>query len=168
AGLGLRVADGEVDLTGEDPGQEERLLLVAAEPHDRGADRVERHERERRPGPLHLVEEDELVGRRPPLTSVFLGPADPEPSVRPDLPDDVPEERAPLARLPQFGPDLGCQQLREVLTQLVAQRLLLGGVLEEHRTSSKSTLGPWTPASWASKRTDAGDPVRLRLRPRPL
>ena len=162
AGLRFRVADGEVDLAGEDPGQEERLLLVAAEAHDRGPDRVEGDERERRPGPLHLVEEDELVGRRPPLTAVLPGPPDPEPPVRSDLPDDVAEQRAALPRLPQLGPDLGRQQLREVLTQLLAQRLLLGGVLEEHRTSSKSTLGPWTSASSASSSRAGRAPIHAR------
>src|SRR4030095_6627959 len=160
AGLGLRVADGEVDLTREDPAQGERLLLVTAEPHDRGADRVERDERERRPGPLHLVEEDELVGRRSSLTPVLPGPADPEPPVGAHLPEDVPAQRPPLPRLAQLGPDVGRQQLREVLAQLLAQRLLLGGVVEEHRTSSKSTLGPWTSASSASSSPAERAPTR--------
>src|SRR5262249_27915609 len=139
--FGLRVADGEVDLAGEDAGEEERLLLVGAEPHDRRPDRVERHERERRPRPLHLVEEDELVGGRAPLTPVLGGPADPEPPVRAHPPHEVPERRGPLPRLSELGAHLGRQQPGEVFAQLLAQRLLLGGVLQQHRTSSKSTRG---------------------------
>ncbi len=81
AGTRLGVTDGEVDLASQDPRQKVTLLLLGSVAHEHGTDRVERDEWERSPGPLDLVEEDELVGDRPPLASELLGPADPQPPV---------------------------------------------------------------------------------------
>ena len=82
AGVRFAVADGEVDLAGEDPGQEVGLLFVGAELHDRRADGVQRHQRQRHPGLGRLVEEDELFRRGHTAPAELLGPADAEPAVR--------------------------------------------------------------------------------------
>ena len=111
AGFGLGVADGEVQLAGQDLGQEERLLLVGAVAHDRRADGVDGDEGERRPGPPGLVEEDELVGGRPTLPAELGRPADAEPAVLADLAHDLAPGLAALAALGQSRPHLVGQQL---------------------------------------------------------
>ena len=114
-GIGLGVADCEVDLAGEDLREVFGLLLVRAECHDRRTDGVQGDEWKRGAGPLNLVEKDELIRRRTPLAAVLLGPTDTEPAVGPHLADDRVEQRAALARDPESGPDLGCEQVGEVL-----------------------------------------------------
>ena len=66
ARLGLGVADAEVDVAGQDLGEEEVLLLLGPEVHDGRADRVDGQHGHRGPGPHGLVEEDVLLdGPRP-------------------------------------------------------------------------------------------------------
>jgi hypothetical protein len=80
AGTRLAVADREVQVPRQDLRQEERLLLVAAERHDRRADRVRGEERDRHGGALGLVEEDVLVEQVrpcPPYSSGHDSPSQP-------------------------------------------------------------------------------------------
>ena len=143
ARLGLGVADGEVELAGEDLGQEERLLLLGAEAHDRRPHRVDGDEGERGAGAPGLVEEDELVGGRPALSAELGRPPDAEPPVLADLAHDLAPGLAALAALGQPGPHLVGQQLGVVATQLGAQLLLFGALFEEHRgAASRAVRGP--------------------------
>ena len=122
AGLGLGVADGEVDVAGQDAGQEVRLLLLGAEAHERRPDRVDGDEGERGVGPAGLDEEDELVGGRPALAAVLLGPAHAEPAVGADLADDLsPVLSRPSPPSDQAGTDLVGEQVGVVGPQLLAQ-----------------------------------------------
>ncbi len=135
ARVGLAVADGEVDLAGEDSGQEVRLLLVGAELHQGGPDGVQRHQRQRYAGLCGLVEEDELVHRRHAAPAVLLGPADPEPAVGPEPADGLAVEALLGGRVLVAGVDVLRHQLREVGAQLHAQLLLLRRVFEVHGSS---------------------------------
>ena len=139
ARLRLRIADRAVQLAPEDGGQEARPLVVGSEPHDRRPDRVHGDERERRTRPLHLVEEDELVGGRPALSAVLLRPAHAEPAVGPHLRNEGAEQRAPLSGDAERGAHLIGQQLVEIRAQLLAQRLLLGRVGEVHPSAESSS-----------------------------
>src|SRR6202044_3366380 len=117
----LGVPDGEVQLAGEDARQEERLLLVGAEAHDGRPDGVDGDEGERPTGAPRLVEEAELVRRRPSLPAELLGPPDAEPAVLADLAHHLRPGLAALAALGQAGPHLVGQEIAVVLTQLGAQ-----------------------------------------------
>ena len=79
--VGLGVADAEVDLPGQDLGQEELLLLLRAELHDGRAHGVDGQHGHRGPAAHRLVEEDELLDGRAALAAPLLGPADAEPAV---------------------------------------------------------------------------------------
>ena len=81
AGIGLGVADAEVDLAAEDLGEEEVLLLRAAELEDRRSHRVDRQHGHRGAGPHRLVEEDELLDRTAALAAVLGRPSDAEPAI---------------------------------------------------------------------------------------
>ena len=143
AGPGLGVADGEVQLAGEDLRQEERLLLLGTETHDGRPDGVDGDEGERRAGAPRLVEEDELVRRRPALPAELLGPPDAEPAVLADLAHHLRPGLAALAALGQARPHLVGEELGVVLTQLGAQLLLFGALFEEHRgAASRAFCGP--------------------------
>ena len=133
ARLGLGVADGEVDLARQDLGQEEGLLLIGAETHDGRPHRVDGDEGKGGAGAPRLVEEDELVGRRPTLPAELGRPSDAQPAVLADLAHDLAPGGAPLAALGQAGPHLFGQQLGVVGAQLGAQLLLFGAFFEEHR-----------------------------------
>ena len=142
-GLGLGVADGEVELTCEDLRQEERLLLVGAEAHDGRPDGVDGDEGERRTGAPGLVEEDELVRRRPALAAELARPSDAEPAVLADLAHHLAPGRTALAALGETRPHLVGEELAVVLTQLGAQLLLFGALFEEHRGAASRVLrGP--------------------------
>ena len=143
AGPGLGVADGEVQLAGEDLRQEERLLLVGTEAHDGRPDGVDGDEGERRTGAPCLVEEDELVRRRPALPAELRGPPDAEPAVLADLAHHLGPGLAALAALGKARPHLVGEELGVVLTQLGAKLLLFGALFEEHRgAASRAFCGP--------------------------
>ena len=132
AGTGLGVADGEVDLAGQDPRQEEALLLVGPEPHDHRAHGVEGDEGERGPGPLHLGEEDELVRGRAALAPELLGPADAQPPVLAHTPDQRPEHLAALGLGVEGLADVVGEQLGEVGPELLPEGQLLRSLFEVH------------------------------------
>ncbi len=132
AGVRLRVADAEVDLPGQDLGQEELLLLLAAVVHDRRADRVDGEHGHRRPAAHGLVEEDELLDGGTALTAPLRGPADPQPAVGRHLLGDPPRRRADAVALGQLLLDLGGEEIGVVLAQLPAKGLLLLGVADLH------------------------------------
>ena len=90
----LAVADAEMNLAGEDLRQEELLLLFAAVPHDGRTDGIDREHRNRRTRAHGLVEEHELLDLRSALAAVFLGPADPEPTVLAHLAHDLAHRRS--------------------------------------------------------------------------
>jgi hypothetical protein len=128
----LRVADAEVDLAPEDLRQEELLLLLGAEVHDRGTDGVDGEHRDGRAGAHRLVEEDELLDGRPPLPAVLLRPADAEPAVLAHPSHDAAHHLTDAVGVGQLLLDLGRQELGVVRAQLAAERLLLVGVADVH------------------------------------
>jgi hypothetical protein len=138
AGFRLGVPDREVDLAGEDAGQEAPLLLLAALLDEGGPHRVERHEGEGRAGPAGLLEPDLLLDRRASPPAVLAGPADTEPAVGAHLPNDPALKRAGLHRS-QLCAHLGGDQPCVVLANLLPQRLLLGRVINVHLSPPRRT-----------------------------
>src|SRR5262245_15510306 len=130
-GLGLAVADREVDLPREDPGEEAPLLLLGPEGHQRRAHGIDRDERKRRLRTPHLVEPDRLLDGAEPAPAVLLRPADAEPAVAPHLLDQ-PLDLRPALHAAQLAALVGRDQLLEVGAQLAPQRLLLVGVVDVH------------------------------------
>ena len=80
AGLGLGVAECEVDLAGVDAGQPLALLLFVADAHDRRRDRGDGQRQHRRPGRFDLVDEDPLLDRALLEPAVLLRPGDAPPA----------------------------------------------------------------------------------------
>ena len=132
AGLRLGVADAEVQVAGEDLGQEEVLLLVRAELHDRRAHGVDREHGHRGAHPHGLVEEDELLDLAAALAAVLLGPADAQPAVGRHLLDHLAGDGADAVLLVQLRPQLVGQEPVVVLTELVPEGLLLLRVGDVH------------------------------------
>jgi hypothetical protein len=127
-----RIPDAEVDLALQDLGKKERLLLVGAELHDRGAHGVDGQHGDGSTRPHRLVEEDELLDRRPALAAPLRGPSDPEPPVGAHLPHD-PAHRLPDATaVRELLDDVRRQQVGVVGAQLLAQLFLLLGVTDVH------------------------------------
>jgi hypothetical protein len=135
AGLGLRVADGEMDLARRDPRQVELPLLRGAEPHDGRADRVDGQEWHRYPGGRGLVGEDELVHRGHSAAAVLPRPAQGEPAVAAEPADDVPVRRAvtvlTVGRVERLAQGRG-HEVGEVGPQYPPELLLLGRVADVH------------------------------------
>ena len=135
AGLRLGIPDREVELARGDPGQVERLLLGRPVPHDRRPHRVDGQERHRHPGDRRLVGEDELVEHCPAAPAVLGRPAERQPAVATELPNDlairlpVPEALVPSR---QRRAHLGGHQPGEVRAQLLPQPFLLRGVGDAH------------------------------------
>ena len=125
ARVGLGVADREVDLALQDLRHVELLLLLAAEAHDRGRDRVDRQHRHGRARSHRLVEEHELLDRREAAAAPLLRPADTGVAVGGHLLPDVLRHLADALALAQVFFDLGREELVVVGAQLVAQRLVL-------------------------------------------
>ena len=129
-----------MELARRDPRQVEGLLLRRPVPHDRRADRVDGQERHRHPGHRRLVGEDQLVEHGPAAAAVLPRPAQRQPAVLPELPDDlkvglaVPVVTVPVgpAQLTQRGAHVRGHQAREVRAQLASQLFLLRGVGDAH------------------------------------
>src|SRR5207245_11548021 len=73
---------------------------------------------------------------------VRAGPADTEPAVGTDLPHDIAEHRRPLTRFADLLAHLGRQQPLELVAQLAPQMLLLGRLVQKHRTRFSLLTGP--------------------------
>ena len=102
ARAGFGVADREVDLAGQNAGQEAPLLRLAPARDQGRADRVERDEGQGGAGAPRLFGPDLLLDGGAPLAAPFPGPAHAEPAVGAHLPDQAALERAAFHR-----PDLG-------------------------------------------------------------
>ena len=87
AGVRLGVADREVHVAGQDPLEEQVLLLLAAVPDQRRADGLQRDGGQVHVGVLRLVGEDRLLDLAEPVAAVLLGPADAHLAVLAHLPD---------------------------------------------------------------------------------
>ena len=136
ARAGLGVADGEVKVTRGDLGQEELLLLLGAERHDRRRDAVDGQERHRDVRDGGLVVEDEPVHGRARLAAELLGPRQRQPAVLAHLRDGLTVDVAPPHLAVVGGQCLGAlggHEFGEVGPQLAAQLLLLWGVADPHR-----------------------------------
>jgi len=132
ARVGLRVADAEMDLPGQDLGEEELLLLLGSELHDGRADGVDGQHGHRSAAAHRLVKEDELLDGRATLPAPLLGPADAEPAVGPHLLDHLAYDGPDAAGQRQFPLDLRREQVLVIRPQLALQRLLLLGVADLH------------------------------------
>ena len=127
ARIRLGVPDAEVDLPGQDLGEEELLLLLRAEVHDGRAHGVDRQHRHGGAAAHRLVEEDELLNGRATLATPLGRPADAEPAVASHLLDDLAHHGADAAGPRELFLELGGQQVLVVGAQLALQRLLLLG-----------------------------------------
>ena len=141
AGIGFRVADREVHLAGQDPPQEEVLLLVGAEPPDGRPDGVGGQEWDGTAGSLGLVEEDVLLDGGEAPAAVLDRPSDPQPAVGPDLSDEglVVVVLGKL-RAGDTALHLGRHQVAEVGPELHLQGLLVVGEVDEHLSGAPSVV----------------------------
>ena len=89
AGVGLGVADREVHVAGQDPLEEQVLLLLGAVADQGRADGLQGHRRQVYVGPLGLVGEDRLLDLAEPVAAVLLRPADAHPAVGAHLAHDL-------------------------------------------------------------------------------
>ncbi len=121
-----------MDVAGEDLGEEELLLLVAPETHDRGGNAVDREHGHGCARSHRLVEEHELFDRGATLAAVLLRPTDTGPPVGAHLLPDGPHRPTDTARLAEFGDRVGVEQLLVVLTEPRSQLFLLRGVADLH------------------------------------
>ena len=143
----LAVADGEQDVAGQNARQIGGLVLLGAVGHQRGPHGVEGDERHGAPGPLGLVEEDELVDGRPTLAAVGLGPPDAQHPVSSQAAEDLPSDRAGLMGALECFADLIGHEAGEVRPQLGAERALVVCVIEMHRATTLATpAAPYRPA----------------------
>ena len=132
AGARLAVADREVQLPGEDLGEEGLLLLLGAELHERRADGVQRDERERDTGAVRLVVEEVLLHRGAALPAVRGGPPDAEPAVLAELAHELAVRLATRLAAGQLAASLRRHQRREVAAQLGLEGPLLGRQVDVH------------------------------------
>ena len=163
AGTGLRVADREVQFAGGDLGQEEFLLFLGAERHDRRRHAVDRQERHWHACDRSLVGKDQRVHRGPVLAAVLLGPVQGEPPVLAHLCNGVAIRVAgpDLAlRRAQCLATLGRHQRGEVRPQLATQLLLFRGVTDAH-SSRPPPMRCFTSRAAAIRPTATRSPSRL-------
>ena len=137
AGLRFGVADREVQLAGEDRGQELLLLHLGAVHLQRRSDGLQRHGGQRHVGAVRLVDEDRLLDRAEAEAAELLGPADAELAVRAHPLDHRAVGLAVpvgLHLLVLFGRD----EIRKVLPQFGLQLPLLGGQFDVHYAPTRS------------------------------
>ena len=118
-------------------GRNSRLLLLAAELHERRRDGVDREHGNRGPGPHRLVEEDELLDRAAALPAVLGGPADAEPAVGAHLAHHPAHDRPDAIAVAQLAAGVVVEQVVVVVPQLAAELLLLVGVGQVHGVPSR-------------------------------
>ena len=105
------VADTKVDVSRQNLRQEELLLLLRSEIHDRRSDRVDGQHRHRRSAAHRFVEEDELLDGRAALAPPLLGPSDAQPTVRSHLLDHPAHRRPDAGGLGKLFLELGGEQV---------------------------------------------------------
>jgi hypothetical protein len=112
-----------VDLARRDPRQVEGLLLGRPVPHDGRADGVESQERHRQLGERRLVGEDQLLHRAHAAAAVLPWPAQRQPAVGAELPDQAPVRVAVAViafACEECLAHVGGHQRAEVFSQLMA------------------------------------------------
>ena len=148
----LGVADTEVDLPGQDLGEEVLLLLLRAEVHDGRAHGVDGQHGHGCAAAHGLVEEDELFNGRATLATPLGWPADAEPAVASHLLDDLAHHGADAACPRELFLELRGQQVLVVGAQLALEPLLLLGKGNLHGVSLPrggaasthvSAMSPW-------------------------
>ncbi|MNZ94337.1 hypothetical protein D3C78_1134420 [compost metagenome] len=90
----LGVADGEHDFASGDAGQKALLLQCTAMGNQRRANCADGHERQRCAGNVGFFKEDQLLGGRVALATVFLGPAHGQPAITAHLPNGLAKQLA--------------------------------------------------------------------------
>ncbi len=85
----LGVADGEMQLPGEDLGQEEVFLFLTTVCHQGRAHGLQRDRRQRHVGQRGFVDEDLLLELAEAAPAILEWPADAEPAVAAHSPDDL-------------------------------------------------------------------------------
>src|SRR5574338_1102420 len=145
AGLRLAVADGELDLRGDDLRQELAPQLLAAVADQRLTDDADALADLRRAAPRERFVQDVLVDAGLLLAAVLLRPGHAEPAARGELL----HERAPLRRVDDLGHVLaadvghvGRRVLVEERLDLGGEGALLGGELEVHGRPPSGPAGP--------------------------
>ena len=138
AGLGLRVAEREVELAASDRRQPALLLLLGSVARDglRDDSRGERVARGARVG--HLVPQDVLAGERVAGSAPFDGPADREPALRAHGAEEF-AHLLPLVSLTEEAVEVAV--VGEELDDLGAKGLVLLGEAEVHESSSTRAFG---------------------------
>ena len=131
AGTRFRVADGEHDFTGGNPGQEAFFLQRAAMGHQGRADGADGDKRQRRASDISLFEKDQLFGGGEALAAVGLGPTHRQPAVAAHLADGLAEQLATFLAAQLVAHVRGHQGL-EIVPHLVAQGVLFGSEVDEH------------------------------------
>ena len=124
SGLGLGVADAEVDVTSEDRRKEVLLLPRGAVVHDGRAHGVEREHRHRSTGSHRFIEEHELFDRATGLTAVLLGPTHARPAIGAHLLPDVLGGLADAVRVGQRLDGLLVEEVGVVVPKLCTQGFL--------------------------------------------
>ena len=142
AGLRLGVSDGELDAAVQDCGQEGLLLLVGAVLHQRRPDGVQSHQRDRCVDPPCLFGEDELLDGREASPAKLFGPTDTEQVCIRQGAHTFAHRGPALDPFADGGPPLRRHDLFHRRADLVAQPLLLVGVVEAHRSGSQPYRHP--------------------------
>ena len=136
--VGLGVADTEMDFALEDLGQEKLLLFGAAVAIEGGAHGVDREHGDGRARAHGLVEENELLDIRAPLTAEFFGPTDTQPTVGAHLADHGAVGLANPAPGLEGVANFRGEELRVVVAKLGPERFLLLGVGDMHDLSESA------------------------------
>ncbi|MCY1430552.1 hypothetical protein D9M71_465020 [compost metagenome] len=99
--------------------------------HQGRADGADGHERQWRPGDVGFFEEDQLFGGGIALAAMGLGPTYRQPAVAAHLAHSLAVQLAAFLAAQALA-QLGGHQRLEVVAHLTAQRMLLGGEIDEH------------------------------------
>src|SRR5262249_9361561 len=122
----------------------------------RGADGVERHERQGHAGSVRLVEEEGLLERRVALAAILAGPTEAELAVLAPLAHEVAVRGTARLPTPELGAPLPGHEPGEVVAQLGLQRALLGRQIDVHEASVSE---PSIPAR-SERRMETSGPTR--------
>src|SRR5690554_912844 len=122
------------------------FLLVRAEFQERRPDGIEREDRHGEASPLHLIKENKLLDRPPLLTAMLLRPANPEPSIAAHFLDGLMVERSAAFHFIEFGEKLLGDQLAQIRSELLPERVLFRCIVEIHQGFPIPSMGAvsWT------------------------